>query len=91
MESRPKKLLDQVRDAIRVKHYARNTEQQNQALSALLFLYRNVLSQELGPVDSVRARSSQHVPTVLSRAEVILIKYMHPERSAAKSKDAGVE
>jgi hypothetical protein len=27
MESRPKKLLDQVRDAIRVKHYARNTEQ----------------------------------------------------------------
>ena len=30
MESRPKKLLDQVRDAIRVKHYARNTEQLNQ-------------------------------------------------------------
>jgi len=27
MESRPKKLLDQVRDAIRVKHFARNTEQ----------------------------------------------------------------
>jgi hypothetical protein len=27
MESRPKKLLDQVRDAIRVQHYARNTEQ----------------------------------------------------------------
>jgi hypothetical protein len=27
MESRPKKLLDQVRDAIRVKHYALNTEQ----------------------------------------------------------------
>jgi hypothetical protein len=27
MESRPKKLLDQVGDAIRVKHYARNTEQ----------------------------------------------------------------
>ena len=41
---------------------------QNQALSALLFLYRNVLSQELGPVDSVRAKPSQHVPTVLSRA-----------------------
>jgi integron integrase len=113
MESRPKKLLDQVRDAVRVKHYARNTEQayvywikkyilfhnkrhpkemgtgevqaflthlaleehisastQNQALSALLFLYRNVLSQELGLVDSVRAKPSQHVPTVLSRAEV---------------------
>jgi integrase len=36
----------------------------------LLFLYRNVLSQELGPVDSVRAKPSQHVPTVLSRTEV---------------------
>ena len=43
---------------------------QNQALSALLFLYRNVLSQELGLVDSMRAKPSQHVPTVLSRAEV---------------------
>jgi site-specific recombinase XerD len=43
---------------------------QNQALSALLFLYRNVLIQELGPVDSARAKLSQHMPTVLSRAEV---------------------
>jgi len=110
MESRPKKLLDQVRDALRVKHYARNTEQsyvywikkyilfhgkrhpkemgaaevqaflshlalekhisastQNQALSALLFLYRNVLHQEPGAIDAVRAKPSQHVPTVLNR------------------------
>lgn len=29
---------------------------QNQTLSALLFLYRNVLSQALGPDDSVRVR-----------------------------------
>ena len=36
----------------------------------MLFLYRNVLSLELGLVDSVRARPSQHVPTVLIRAEV---------------------
>ena len=36
----------------------------------MLFLYRNVLSLELGLVDSVRAKPSQHVPTVLSRAEV---------------------
>jgi site-specific recombinase XerD len=43
---------------------------QNQALSALFFLYRNVLGQELGPVDSVRARTSQHVPTVLSVGQV---------------------
>jgi len=86
MEQRPKKLLDQVRDAIRLKHYSPRTEDsyvawirryilfhnkrhpqemgsaeitaflnhlatkekvaastQNQALSALLFLYREVL------------------------------------------------
>ena len=109
MESLPKKLLDPVRDAIRVKHYARNTEQayvywikkyilfqnkrhpkemgtvevqaflthlaleehisastQNQALSALLSLYRIVLSQELGLGYSLRAKPSQHVFTVLS-------------------------
>lgn len=36
----------------------------------MLFLYRNVLSQEIGLVNSVRAKPSQHVPTVLSRAEV---------------------
>lgn|GEM_PF-2751746 len=27
MENRPQKLLEQVRDFIRVKHYVRNTEQ----------------------------------------------------------------
>ena len=100
-----------MRDAIRVKHYARNAKQayvywikkyilfhnnhhpkemgtsevqaflthlaleehisastQNQALSALLFLYRNVLGLEIVSVDSVRAKPSQHVSTVLSRA-----------------------
>ena len=107
----PKKLLDQVRDAIRVKHYARNTEQayvywikkyilfhnkrhpkelgtgevqaflthlaleehisastQNQALSALLFLYRNVLSQELGLVDSVRGKPYENVAMEVKKA-----------------------
>ena len=93
MEKRPKKLLDQVRDAVRLKHYAYSTEQsyvawikrlilfhnkrhpkdmgraeieasrsvthlavdenvaastQNQALSALLFLYREVLKRAPG-------------------------------------------
>ncbi len=43
---------------------------QSQALSALLYLERNVLRQEPVPGDSVRAKPSQHVPTVLSRAEV---------------------
>jgi integron integrase len=110
----PKKLLDQVRDALRVKHYAYNTEQsyvqwirrhilfhnkrhpkdmaepevqeflthlavqgnvaastQNQALSALLFLYRHVLHQPLSEsINAVRARQSKHIPTVLTPEEI---------------------
>jgi integrase len=108
-----KKLLDQVRDAIRTKHYALRTEEayvnwvrrfilfhgkrhpkdmggpeieaflthlaveghvsastQNQALSALLFLYGTVLHLELDyPIDSVRAKPSQHLPEVLTKDE----------------------
>ncbi len=113
MESRPRKLLDQVRDAIRLNHYSYRTEQsyvgwirryilfhnkqhpkdmggaeveaflthlaveghvsastQNQAFSALLFLYRNVLNQELGALDAVRAKRSNYLPTVLTKGEV---------------------
>ncbi|NCJ06245.1 integron integrase [Synechococcales cyanobacterium C] len=110
----PRKLLDQVRDALRVRHYAYRTEEtyvqwirryilfhgkrhpkdmaepevqaflthlavegnvaastQNQALSALLFLYRYVLNQPLADsVDAVRARQSRHLPTVLTPEEV---------------------
>jgi integrase len=44
---------------------------QNQACSALLFLYRNVLCIEMGDVEAVpRARTSSHVPVVLSVNEV---------------------
>jgi integron integrase len=43
---------------------------QNQALSALLFLYRNVLDRELGDLDAVRAKRSRRVPVVLTRDEV---------------------
>src|SRR5262249_28191418 len=43
---------------------------QNQALGALLFLYRDVLQMEVGNLDAVRARRAQRVPTVLSTAEV---------------------
>jgi integron integrase len=113
--AKPKKLLDQVREALRVKHYAYRTEEsytqwirryilfhnkrhpkdlaepeveaflthlavqgqvaastQNQALSALLFLYRTVLKQPLAveTMDAVRARSSKHLPTVLSPSEI---------------------
>jgi integrase len=36
---------------------------QNQALSALLCLYLEVLHQELGPVDALRAKRPQRLPT----------------------------
>jgi integrase len=113
-EQHPKKLLDQVRDAIRLKHYSIRTEEayvnwikryiffhgvrhpaemgaaeveaflthlavkenvaastQNQALSALLFLYREVLHQELGPVDALRAKRPKRLPTVLTKEETL--------------------
>src|SRR5213595_2932626 len=112
-ENKPK-LLDQVRNVIRIKHYSSRTEQayvdwikrfilfhgkrhpgemaeeevaqflthlardldvaastQNQALSALLFLYKEVLKHEIGWLDKVeRARKPAKLPVVLSRAEV---------------------
>lgn len=119
--AKPKKLLEQVRDVLRTKHYAYSTEQsyldwikryilfhqkrhpnemgeaeveaflthlavdgnvsastQNQALSALLFLYRHVLKQPLGnSIEAVRAKQSKHLPTVLTVDEVIrLLQYM---------------
>jgi integron integrase len=44
---------------------------QNQALSALLFLYREVLGVELPWLDNlVRAKRPQHLPVVLTRDEV---------------------
>jgi integron integrase len=46
---------------------------QNQALGALLFLYRDVLQQEIGELDAVRARRPRRVPLVLSREEVRLL------------------
>ena len=113
MEPTDKKLLDQVRDAIRLKHYSIRTEEayvnwvkryvlfhhkrhptemgaseveaflthlavnenvaastQNQALSALLFLYREVLHKDLGPIDALRAKEPKRLPTVLTKEEV---------------------
>ena len=44
---------------------------QNQALSALLFLYRHVLQQELPPtLNYALAKRPQRLPTVLSREEI---------------------
>jgi len=108
-----RKLLDQIRDAIRLKHYSYSTEKtyvhwarryilfhnkrhpaemgaveietflthlakednvsastQNQALNALLFLYRSVLKIDLAiPIHALRAKRSEHLPTVLSKEE----------------------
>jgi len=113
-EQRPKELLEQVHDAIRLKHCSIRTEEayvnwvkryiyfhgvrhpaemgaaeveaflthlavkenvaastQNQALSALLFLYREVLHQDLGPVDALRAKRPKRLPTVLTKEETL--------------------
>ena len=44
---------------------------QNQAKSAILFLYREVLAQELPWLDNVEpAKPPQHLPVVLTQAEV---------------------
>ena len=108
------RLLDQVRDALRVGHYSIRTEDtyiqwirrfilfhgkrhpaemgeaeitaflthlavaknvasstQNQALSAILFLYKVVLKQELDWMDNiVRAKRSTHIPEVLTPVQV---------------------
>lgn len=110
----PKPLLDQLREAVRLKHYSKSTEDtyhdwvkrfilfhnkthpkdmgapeitaflthlavqgnvaastQRQALSALLFLYREVLRQEVGELSSlVYAKQPQRLPVVLTKAEV---------------------
>ena len=109
----PPRLLDVVRDRIRVKHYSLRTEQayvdwirryvrfhgnrhpsalgqaevaafltnlavelhvaastQNQAQSALLFLYREVLGLELPLTGVERARASARLPVVLTPEEV---------------------
>jgi len=46
---------------------------QNQALSAIIFLYKEVLKQPLDPVKAVRARKPKRIPTVLSKDEVLRV------------------
>ncbi len=60
---------------------------QNQALQALLFLYRQVLEVELPWMDEVvRAKPKMGVPVVLSRTEVrLLLENMPPSRHLAAS------
>ena len=42
----------------------------DQALSALLFLYRQVLAREVGDLNAVRATRTRRLPNVLSQDEV---------------------
>src|SRR5262245_1690590 len=46
---------------------------QNQALSALLFLYKAVLHQEIESMDAVRARKPKRLPTVLTKTEALRV------------------
>lgn len=46
---------------------------QNQALSALLFLYKAVLHQEVESVDAVRARKPKRLPTVLTKTDALRV------------------
>jgi integron integrase len=59
---------------------------QNQALNAIIFLYRQVLAQELGEIEAVRAKRPRRMPVVLSRSEVrALFDQMHgPGRLTAQ-------
>jgi integron integrase len=53
---------------------------QNQALNALLFLYRTVLDRPIEfPLDSLRARRPKRIPTVLSKDEVARLLPCLPE------------
>jgi len=46
---------------------------QNQALAALLFLYREVLRKDVGSVDAVRAKKPKRLPTVLTEEEALKV------------------
>jgi integron integrase len=61
-------------------HRSVSASTQNQALAALLFLYREVLGRGLEFVDGIeRAKRPQHVPTVLTREEAQSVMARLPE------------
>jgi integrase len=55
---------------------------QNQALCALLFLYRQVIGREIGQLgEVVRARKPKRLPVVMTRAEVkAMLSHLHGDR-----------
>lgn len=70
MPSTPSEFQSFLTHQVLEEHISAST--QNQALSALLFLYRHVLNPELGPIDSARAKPTQHVPTVLNLSPYVV-------------------
>ena len=47
---------------------------QNQAMNALVFLYKKVLKESLdGRIDAVRAKKKQNIPVVLTKDEVVSV------------------
>lgn len=63
------------------RHVSPNT--QNQALCALVFLFRHVLNRPLENIDAVRSKEQIRIPVVLSRSEVeaILEQLCHPYKT----------
>lgn len=60
---------------------------QNQALSAVLFLYREVLGRTMDePINALRAKKPKRLPTVLTKDEVVLILncLINPHRLVAQ-------
>ncbi len=55
---------------------------QNQALRAILFLYRHILKKDLGSLDAVRANRPRRLPTLLSKEEVRRLSAGMPEKGA---------
>lgn len=119
---RPKKLMDEVRDALRTRHYSPRTEKaychwitryirfhnyrhpsemvepeineflthlavnehvsastQAQALSSLLFLYRNVIGYQVGEIEGlIRAKATRRLPVVMTPDEVTSLLHQLP-------------
>ena len=53
---------------------------QNQALNAIIYLYKNILKNDLGEIKTLRPRGSKYLPTVLTPKEVHkILSLLHGE------------
>jgi len=53
---------------------------QNQALNAIIYLYKYILKIDLGEINTLRPRESKHLPTVLTQKEVHnILSLLHGE------------